>query len=416
MKKTLIALAAALAVAPAGLSAQEASHFKVYGFIRNYAFVDSRATKSLTEDIFFFVPLDRNEVGGQDLNAVPSYNYQAITTRLGLDILGYRYGNTRINAKIESDFFCLNSSGNTGTLRMRQAYVDLLWDNVGGDANLDYSLRIGQAWHPLAADMAHTIALETGAPFSPFNRSAQVMFGATFSKKLTLNFGLLQQLQFRSAGPNGASNVYQRHAIPELYAGVSYTSGGFLGRAGISVLSIRPRYGFTSDGKAYNEWLTTVNPFIYAQYTKGKFQVKAKTVLAQAGEHMQLNSGYAVTGLKEDGLSYEYSPVHSSVSFVSAQYGKTWQVLGMIGYQKNLGTFREVTGPVYFSGNGFKNINQMFRVSPTVAYNLGKLQFALEYDFTGVEYGDDPDKFLDVKENLHWVGNHRLLAMAKFTF
>ena len=416
MKKIAIALAA-LALVPAGLSAQEtASHFKPYGFVRNYAFVDSRATKSITEDMFFFVPLDKKEVNGQDVNAVSSFNYQAITTRLGLDVLGYQFGGTKINGKIEADFYCLNSGGNTGTLRMRQAYIDLLWDKRGHDGDIDYSLRIGQAWHPLAADMAHTIALETAAPFSPFNRSAQVMFGAAFDKKVTLNLGLIQQLQYRSSGPNGSSNAYQRHAIPELYAGVSYSADGFLGRAGVSVLSIRPHYGYDADGKKYNEWLTTVNPFIYLQYTKGMFQVKAKTVYAQAGEHMQLNGGYAVTGLKEDGISNEYTPINSSISFVSAQYGKTWQVLGMIGYHKNLGTSKEITGPIYFSGNGFQNINQMFRVSPTVAYNIGKLQFALEYDLTAAEYGDAPDKNFKVTENLHWVANHRILAMAKFTF
>ena len=416
MKKIAFVLAAALTMAPAGLSAQEtASHLKAYGFIRNYAFVDSRATKSLSEDMFFFLPLDEKIVNGQDVNAVPSFNYQAITTRLGLDLVGYQFGGTKINGKIEADFYCMNSSGNTGILRMRQAYVDLLWDNVGGDG-LDYSLRIGQGWHPLAADMAHTIALETGAPFSPFNRSAQIMFGATFNKKFTLNAGLLQQLQYRSSGPDGGSNAYQRHAMPELYAGVSFASGGFLGRAGVSVLSIRPHYGYNADGKPYDEWLTTFNPFVYLQYTSGAFQVKAKSVLAQAGEHMQLNSGYAVSGTKADGISNEYVPINSSVSFLSAQYGKKWQVLGMVGYQKNLGTLKEITGPVYFSGNGFQNINQMFRVSPTVAYNLGKMQFALEYNFTAVEYGDKPDKFFDVKENLHWIANHRILAMAKFTF
>ena len=217
MKKYLITLAAAAMMVPASLFAQEtASHVKMYGFVRNYFFVDSRATKSLTEDMFFFIPLDQKMVDGKDVNAVSSYNFQAITTRLGFDILGYQIGQTRIDGKIEADFYCLNSSGNTGTLRMRQAYADLLWNGRGQNGTTDLSLRIGQAWHPLAADMAHTIALETGAPFSPFNRSAQIMFGATFNKKVTLNLGLIQQLQYRSNGPDGSTNKYQRHALPEM--------------------------------------------------------------------------------------------------------------------------------------------------------------------------------------------------------
>jgi len=401
-----------------GLFAQElANHFKPYGFIRNYAFVDSRATKSLAEDIYFFLPLDEKIVNGEDVNAVSSYNYQAITTRLGLNITGYAIGDMKINGKIEADFYCLNSSKNVGTFRMRQAYIDLLWDGRN-NGRLDYKLTIGQTWHPLAADMPNCINLETGAPFSPFNRSAQVMFGATLDKKFTANLGLIQQLQYRSNGPAGSSNLYQRHAIPEIYAGVTYNSNGWLARAGVDILSIRPRYGYTEDGVKINEWLTTFTPFLYAQYTKGMFQIKAKTVYAQAGEHMQLNSGYAQYKLKDDGVSWKYTPNQSSVSFISAQYGKKFQVMGMVGYMKNLGTIREYTAgnSFYFSGNGFSNIDQIVRFTPTVAYNLGKLTLALEYDYTTARYGKyDSDLWARPTEDLHWVANHRVLAMVKFT-
>ena len=417
MKRTIIAIAS-LALAFSGVSyAQEpANHFKPYGFIRNYAFVDSRATKALSEDIYFFLPLDEQIVGGHDVNAVSSYNYQAITTRLGLDITGYQIGDTKVNGKIEADFYCLSSSKNVGVFRMRQAYIDLLW-NGRGNGRMDYKLTIGQTWHPLAADMPNCINLETGAPFSPFNRSAQVMFGATLDKALTANVGLIQQFQYRSNGPDGSSNIYQRHAIPEIYAGVTYKKAGFLGRAGVDILSIRPHYGYTSDGVKYNEWLTTFSPFVFAQYTNGSLQVKAKSVLAQAGEHMQLNSGYAEYRLKEDGVSWKYTPNQTSVSFISAQYGKKFQVMGMVGYMKNLGTIREYNpdNTFYFSGNGFKNIDQMFRVTPTLAYNLGKLTFALEYNYTAVRYGQGTDEWARPVENLHWVANHRVLGMVKFT-
>lgn len=420
MKKSLAITSSLLLLLLGGysLKAQEQkATLKPYGFFRSYAFFDSRATKSLTEDMFFFVPLDSKVVGGNDVNAVSSFNYQAITTRVGLDVTGYKIGQTAISGKVEADFYCLNSSGNTGTLRMRQAYVDLAWNGRGDKGTTDMTLRIGQAWHPLAADMAHGINLETAAPFSPFNRSAQLMFGATFSGKTTLNAGLLQQLQYRSNGPAGSTNKYQRHAVPELYLGLSYKDGGFLGRVGVDVLSIRPQYGYDANGKKYDEWLTTVTPFIYLQYTKGLFQVKAKSVLAQAGEHMQLNGGYAATSFKSDGISYEYAPIRSSVNFVSFQYGKQWQVLGMIGYQRNLGTATDImTDKIYFSGNGFSNILQMVRFTPTVAYNLGKFQFALEYDYTTVQYGSNLSRRALAQDNLHWVGNSRILSMVKFTF
>ena len=465
MKKFLSAALAALTlstVAFAGgdnkVKEEVKAHLKPYGFIRSYAFYDTRATKSLTEDLFFFIPLDRQMAGEADHNAVGNFGYQAITTRLGLDIKEYRFGNTGIEGKIEADFYCLNSGGNVATLRMRQAYVKLNWEPSD---KFSHNLLIGQTWHPLAADMAHTIALETGAPFTPFNRSAQIMYNANLGKAVTLTAGFIEQLQYRSNGPAGSTNKYQRHAIvPEAYLGISVKAGGFLGRIGASALSIRPHYGYITttgtlqpsatftdvDGNQrdvplgdkvtftnyhetkYKEWLTTFNPFIFLQYTaKNSFQVKAKAVYAQSGEHMQLNGGYAATALKEDGYSYEYAPTQALVSFVSAQYGKRFQVLGMVGYHKNLGLAGEWSEmlinpdnsqPVayYFSGNGFKNINQMLRVSPTVAYNLGKMQFALEYDYTMVQYGNGFNRRALVTEGLHWVGNHRILAMAKFSF
>ena len=49
-------------------------HFKPYGFIRSYAFFDSRATKSLAEDMFFFIPLDEDKLF-RDLNGLMEAAY-----------------------------------------------------------------------------------------------------------------------------------------------------------------------------------------------------------------------------------------------------------------------------------------------------------------------------------------------------
>ena len=104
------------------------AHFKPYGFFRTYGFYDSRATKALTEDLFLFIPLDSHLVDGADINAVNNFGYQALTTRLGLDVKDYKIGNTAIEGRIEADFYCLNSGGNVATLRMRQAYMKLSWN------------------------------------------------------------------------------------------------------------------------------------------------------------------------------------------------------------------------------------------------------------------------------------------------
>ena len=72
-------------------------HFKPYGFVRNFFTFDSRECIAGTGDLYFYMPKDEawNQAEGeqyisgverQDLNAVSSFRFLSLTTRLGLDI------------------------------------------------------------------------------------------------------------------------------------------------------------------------------------------------------------------------------------------------------------------------------------------------------------------------------------------
>ena len=426
--------AKAFASEPADASAktEKPSHFKFYGFIRNYFAFDSRESKSGTKDLFYYIPKDEAlNAKGEDMNANPTFRFLAITSRVGLDVKDYQFGKTKVGAKIETDFYCMN--GNVAVLRLRQAYATLGWDGLGKDGKQSTSLKIGQAWHPIAADQPYVIDLETGTPFNPFSRTPQVMLDHNFSKNFTLTGGFIWQMQYLSSGPNGASDNYIKYGCtPEFYAGVTFKSNnGFTGRVGMDVLSIKPRWR-NSDGDKVDDRITTVSPYVYAQYSKDAFAVNAKVVYASAGEHFNMLSGYGVTDVNSDG-SWDYAPLHSTASYLSVKYGRKLQVQGMIGHMKNLGTSKSLyedpanpgytsTKNVYISGNGFHNLNQIIRVTPTVVYNLGKLSFGLEYDITSAQYGKYAvDGHVNssnglVDGDLHWVTNHRLLGMVKFTF
>lgn len=426
--------AKAFASGPADASAkiEKPSHFKFYGFIRNYFAFDSRESKSGTKDLFYYIPKDEAlNAKGEDMNANPTFRFLAITSRVGLDVKDYQFGKTKVGAKIETDFYCMN--GNVAVLRLRQAYATLGWDGLGKDGKQSTSLKIGQAWHPIAADQPYVIDLETGTPFNPFSRTPQVMLDHNFSKNFTLTGGFIWQMQYLSSGPNGASDNYIKYGCtPEFYAGVTFKSNnGFTGRVGMDVLSIKPRWR-NSAGDKVDDRITTVSPYVYAQYSKDAFAVNAKVVYASAGEHFNMLSGYGVTDVNSDG-SWDYAPLHSTASYLSVKYGRKLQVQGMIGHMKNLGTSKSLyedpanpgytsTKNVYISGNGFHNLNQIIRVTPTVVYNLGKLSFGLEYDITSAQYGKYAvDGHVNssnglVDGDLHWVTNHRLLGMVKFTF
>lgn len=399
MKTKFYAAALAL-LCTVSASAQDAQ-IKFYGFIRNYTHVDTHEMTAGTADIFSYGPKDND-------NDDATFHLSAITSRLGLDVTGYKFGNMTASAKIETDFYN-GVSGVTGTavLRLRQAYMTLGWKNQD---NLATTLKAGQAWHPMAADMPDVISLNTGAPFGPFSRTPLVQFDHNFSEAFSVTAAAVWQQQYTSAGPEGASANYIKYSgIPEIYAGVSYKGENGLVRAGLDMLSIKPY-------QASSERLTTITPFLYAQYKKDLFSVKFKTVYAQAGEHLCLNGGY---GMTSDG---GFTPTNNSSSWISFSYGKDWQYVLFGGLSKNFGTLKSIASAdtFWFSKNSAANMNTMYRLTPTIIRNLGKVAIALEYELTSVQYGDKSlgmnlEKGL-YDQGLHWVTNNRVQAMLKYTF
>ena len=112
-------------------------------------------------------------------------------------------------------------------------------------------------------------------------------------------------------------------------------------------------------------------------------------------------------------------------------YGKKWQGVLFLGYVKALGcadrldSTRIPASDVYYCGNGFSNINQIYRINPQLIYNIGKMNVGLEYQWTSVQYGkyatdENGVKYLSARglasDGLHWVGNHRVNLMVKYNF
>ena len=451
------------------------NHFKMYGFIRNYFVYDSRESVSGTADLFYYLPKDESmkNVGTEyemDQNATSSFRFLALTSRLGVDVSGYHIGNVHFGAKIEGDFytglsatsakgyFPENSKGEgskisgTATGRLRQAYATITWKDLPFTENQKASvgLKIGQAWHPMAADMPHVFSLEAGAPFGPFSRTPQVTMDASLGNNWVLSASAIWQMQYQSAGPVGSSAIYMKYGkTPEIYLGLTYKYEGFLARAGADLVSIKPRVfgtrtvdtstdanssATTSYTVRVSDRKTSLLYYLYAQYSYKSFAIKAKTTYGEGGEHMNLMSGYAKVGENPDG-SWEYASIRNSSSWLSMTVGKKFQGVLYLGYVKNLGLAKEADKPlaksdVYFCSNGFSNLNQMYRINPQFIYNIGKLNLGIEYQWTAVQYGEYQNNVYEpgaepvvslnkrglASEGLHWVGNHRVNLMVKFNF
>jgi len=434
MKRFVILLSSLLLMGGNAFAQEETpAKYKLYGFVRNYMVMDTRAVKGGTHDLYYYMPEDiKLNAAGEDANEGLNWKFVSLTTRLGLDFSGYQFGSMHVSGKVEADFYSLNGSAASNTIaqfRLRQAYMALKW-NLAEDENL--TLNLGQAWHPMGVDLPNCINLESGAPFGPFNRSPQAMLHWNV-KDWTFTGGILYLSQYlpMDAEAAGKSVSPFKYGFPEAYAGLGYKHGPVAFKTGFSLLNTKPVRTF-NDAKA-NGLMTSVTGFLYGQYTKGLFQLKAKTALAQSGEHLNILSGYGISAYDASSNTFTYTPMQDWTSFVSFQYGKKFQVMGMVGYMKQLGTTRDLMdgvavlnktakegGNLWINTAASATIQQAFRVTPTLAWNLGKFTVALEYDLTTAEFGDSDAargvRGLYEAGHTHWVTNHRVLCMTKFNF
>ena len=417
--KKLFTVAAALLLAATALTAQDKPQFKVYGFLRNYFTYDSRVSTAGTEDFYYWMPKDVDYVKDTkvDKNAVSTFRFAALTSRLGVDLSGLEWDGYKVGGKFEADFYS-GVSGNTGTaqLRLRQAFVTV--------AKANRSWKIGQAWHPMAADLPDIFSLESGAPFGPFSRTPLVQFDVKMGDVVSFTTAAIWQMQFCSTGPEGVSANYIKYGCtPELYAGFNFKSGKSTFRIGGDVLSIKPRQ-VNAKGLAKDR-ITTWNVFLYGASSLGGLDLKTKLTYANDGSHFNMIGGYGVYAIDEANDNWEYVATRNASGWATMSYKKLgkWVPSMLIGYSKNLGTPVDVYGDKNASGsymyrwakNSAETIDYIFRVQPEIIYNLGKLQFGLEYMLTGVNYGTAGPR-INASGDLHLLMNHRVQMMVKLNF
>lgn len=440
MKRTL-AIASLLAIITTGAFAQEKEKptFKFYGFVRNYACYDTRESLTSNSEQFYYMPKDiKLDANGEDLNAQDNIMLLSITTRLGLNVSGLNFLGSKTSAKIEADFAGFGTSNTV--LRIRQAYAKMDWEKS--------KLLVGQAWHPIMGDMMPDVfSLETGAPFTPFSRSPQLRYDYE-TKGIKLTATALYQFQYTSYGPDGASFNYARNAIvPELYFQGIIKKGSFMMGIGVDFLTLKPRQQYslketvteqvfdgngqpvltngeptyikkevTNTYKCNEELMMSVSPTIFASYKKGNWGVKGRVTYAQNAAHMSMISGYAVTEKLENG-EWKYSSLNSIGGWIDATYKLNlkkgfFTFCCFAGYTKNLGCMNEIVGDIYMRGE--KNMDYMWRVSPSILYTHNAMSIGVEYNPTTVGYGTPDSKYN--MSDVHAVTNHRICAMLKYSF
>ncbi len=427
MKKILLA-AATVSVALQPLAAQPAADkptYKLYGFVRGDAAFDTRRNVSANEGLLLLYPLDElHDANGRDINRQAALGLYSFNTRVGLDFGGARAFNAALTAKMEADFAGFGGAqlSNSTVLRIRQAYVKLAWQRS--------SLTVGQAWHPMVGPvMPDVIALSAGAPFNPFNRSPQLRYDYRVGN-FSLAAAAVFQFQFTSPGPDGKTARYQRDALlPELFAGVTYASGGFTAGLGGGCLTLKPLSGALlydpedinyggpdAEAKLYklDGTLTSFSGVAYLKYVSGLFALSAKSVYGQNLSHLTMLGGYVLTGIG-DMRTCDYRNSDFSSSWIGLNYGRKYMAGLFGGYSKNLGYARSLdSAPAAYYGDG-ATLDALYRLSATFTYNIPHFMLGVEYEMTAACYGEF-DAWRGTHVNPRTVTNHRLTAAIAYLF
>lgn len=412
MKKTVLFLSLMQLVT--AVLAQETTEKKLKisfsGFLRTDFWYEDRPAAEAVEGLFSLFPLDENiDPLGIDKNDYSNTNLLAVSTRLSTLIEGPEWLGAQTLMHIEGDF---TGTSNTNSIRFRHANIRLNWDKT--------QLLVGRFWHPMFALQAFptVMALNTGAPFNPFNRSPQVRITHNITPGIEMLAAAVYQSDYTSPGPNGKSGTYLRNAsMPELVFQSHFTFDQVSAGAGLEWKQIQP-YNQTvgQDGNAYaeDELLASFAFQAYLKYTASNFEVKISTIQGQNLYEYLMLGGYVVSSEDEITGNKTYSPYVNSTYWVNCYYGNTFKIGVFGGVAKNHGTKDEIenTGGELFARGS--NIDSMYRIAPWIAYKYEGFRLSAEWEYNNVAYGsiDLADK-AKVKQT-HDVASSR--ALLTFTY
>lgn len=375
------------------------------GFIKYDMFYDTRDVLGGRENLFALYPapevLDAN---GKDIHAMPSFNFLAITSRLYTKVEKSNVWGAKAKGYIEADFSGMTNADING-LRLRHAYIDMEWTNR--------KLRMGLFWHPLFVEEVYpkVVSLNLGCPFQPFNRSTQIRYTEKLGK-ISLMAVFLSQRDYANTGPLGTTSDYMRNAIiPNMHAQIRYKNGNLLTGLAFDYKILQPRLQTDSIIKT-TEKVQSQSIMGFLKYTKGKFTVRAKSIIGQNLSEHSIIGGYAVTGIDTATDIREYTPFTHWYAWTDFMYGKTFYGGLFAGYVKNLG----VQNNDNYSGSYGRGLNlgYVYRIAPRIGYRANRFMINGEIEYTVAGYGQNTNN--GTVANIKDITNTRFLIMILYLF
>ncbi len=338
-------------------------------------------------------------VSGADLNAVPSLGFEAATSRFNAGGSIIFNEKNSVDALVEVDFLNLTAGSPIIGLRLRHVYARL---NLGNS-----SILFGQTSHlgMLVEASPNTVTFAAGAPINTLSRPIQFRFTQRFAENMSFDVALSMAA--------GAQYEMQKKAMtPDL--AVRYTAGNPKGNI-ISVFagykSITPCLEVVENQKArMNAFYGGVTAKLIADEVMairaGAYYGGDMTTLGQIG-------GYAPT---LDGKGYSaLSTLSTWIDFSSMKY-KGWEVGVFAGYQKNMGSQKEVMIDKLMSLGANMGIDSHWQVAPRVWYYYKSASFGAEYMYSEASWMKEIDNQYRSHTPMELSHNNRVTLLARFTF
>ncbi len=410
MKKIILFLAAIFACSL--ISAQEEEKpkwgIKFSGFINTDYFFDSRQVICARQGHFVLWPApEKLDPEGNDINARGSFNFLSIRTRItgtisGPDVLG-----AKTSAVIEGSFFG-HSNLDLNEFRLRHAFAKMDWEHT--------ELLLGQYWNPMFIPECFpaVLSFNTGAPFTPFARNPQI--------RLSHNLGPIKisAVAFSHADFASAAGIraLRNSIIPELHLHALYQNAPTENKAGIL---IGGGAGFkrlvplieTEEGYSTTEGVGSFLTEIYGKLTLPKLTIKAQGVFGQNNYDLLMISSFGITSVDSVTGRMTYAPTGSYSLWTEIHSNNPkWQPGFFAGYTKNLGATKDISAGGIVGTRG--DIDFIYRIAPRLIYNVGKMRFGLELEYTVAAFGITNSEGL--VENAKAVGNFRTLLSVFYFF
>ncbi|MCK4748008.1 MAG: hypothetical protein KAT15_13250 [Bacteroidales bacterium] len=391
---------------------------KFSGFVKNDFFIDSRQTICAREGHFLLWPApEKLDANGNDINSKSTFNMLAIQSRLTGKITGPDAFGAKTSGVIEGDFFA-QANDNINLFRMRHAFVKLNWTH--------FEALAGYTWNPLFVTdcFPGTVSFNTGAPIQSFARNPQFRFTYT-TGNLKIIAATLSQIDYTSRGVDGPNCKYLRNStIPDIHLQVHYgaknpeTGSGFIAGGGLAYKSIVPRLeSEVGPDEIYrvNELVHGLTAIAFTKITTGPVTIKAQARYGENIADVLAISGFGVKDIIDPVIGEQsYTPLRSMAYWGEIHTNGNPQVGVFGGIVYNTGTREAMSDPTNAVYGLATDIHSMFRVSPRIIYNSGKVRLALEMEYSQAAYGADYDEYYLPDQTVP-VGNLRgLLAVYYF--